>query len=246
MIEQQALRGRRSALSWPALFTIALALLLSAFASAPIAADLRGHSAECRENAEGRPSENRPAPWVRTTDSGIVHTIIGGQEFFVPLNYFQHPQIGCGVEEDAMLLRVLLPDLKPYSEETKRVFETTLGIGSYLNILVLRSSKVTSLRDLAKVYTEGGDVEPAGDRSYGLLLGKHIAGDDVFFSDVSGEIHQVIVCSPFRENRGAICSHHFRHLLHHVTLTYGRDYLESWEEIEGKVEGLLDRFATSP
>ena len=246
MIEQQALRGRRSALSWQALFTIALALLLSAFSSAPIAADLRGRSAECRENAEGRLYENLPAPWARTTSTEVVHTRIGGQDFYVPRNYFRHPQIGCGVEESGMLLRVLLPDLEPYSEETAAVFESQLGFGRNLNILVAGHPPRTPLDKLLDRYREGRAAGQAAAAPHGLLNGGQRHGDDLFFFETEERVDLLIRCAPFRPKRGAGCSHHFTHGKQDVKLGYGREHLPEWRAIQAAAERLIDSFAQLP
>ena len=203
-------------------------------------------STECEENVQGRLYQNLPAPYDPTMSTEIVHTRIGGRDFYVPRNYFRHPQIGCGVEEAAMLLRVLLPDLEPYSEETAPVFKAQRGHGRSLAILVSRGSDIKSPSELAKIHAKGSTIKKASEASFGLSRAKHRHGDDVFLNYVGSQVSALIRCNQFLPDRGASCKHHFRRYEHHVRIRYGREHLSEWNSIQASVEALLDSFVYKP
>ena len=159
---------------------------------------------DCVPNESGRLYKNLPAPWAKTTNSEIVHTRIGGRDFYVPRNYFRHPQIGCGAEEPAMLLRVLLPDLKPYSEEIAAEFEAQRGFGSKLNILLKSHPPTRPLEELVELYIEDGAVEKPAAATHGLMRGRHRHGDDVFTSRANTSTTRHIRRSRTRPDRGAL------------------------------------------
>jgi hypothetical protein len=94
--------------------------------------------AGCAPSPAGEAFRHLPAPYAPSAGTEIVHTRIGGNDFFVPRNYFRHPQIGCGADEPGMLLRVLLPEMEGYTEDNAREIEglDEPGWGRRMNILV--------------------------------------------------------------------------------------------------------------
>ena len=221
-------------------FAVAIAGLLHIGSSAV-------QAKECEENELGRVYENLPAPSAPTTEKDIVHTRIGGRDFYVPKNYFRHPQVGCGVEESGMLLRVLLPDLKPFSEETRRVFETQPGAGDKMNILLTSEPPIIAFDKMVADFLEESSIKPPTDESYGLWSGQRkLPRYDSFFSRKGERVVRFIRCPPIRPNRGSVCSHRFRYLGHDVAISYDRKHLPKWRSIQASVEQLIGSLSRPP
>ena len=201
---------------------------------------------DCEENELGRVYESLPAPYGPTTEEEIVHTRIGGRNFYVPKNYFRHPQVGCGAEESGMLLRVLLPDLKPYSEETKAEFEAQRGFGLLMNILLSRPSGLIDLDEVAELWVKDTPVEPPSEATHGLSHAVHQHGDDIFFARIERRVVFIIRCSPILPGRGSGCLHLFQFREHRLKLTYGRQHLPAWRSIQPSAKSLIESFDRSP
>jgi len=211
-------------------------------------------AAACVPDQRGLAFRNLPAPG-RTTDRAIVHTRIAGRDFFIPKNYFRHPQIGCGVEQDAMLLRVLLPDLLPYSSETAAEFDTAPGWGRRMNILATRQTKLVALGKVIDIYTRGDPGERSFDSSLGLHFvpsPRHGRVDRVYLASEGAKIAVVIGCDAtipdpsYTRPRSPACAHHFEHDGLRIEATYSRTFVSQWREIETAIKALLDRFERAP
>lgn len=201
---------------------------------------------ECEPSKPGQIREAAPA-LIRTTDDRIVHTRIGGGDFFVPRNYFRHPQIGCGIEEPGMLLRVLLPDLRPYSEETAAEFAAQRGHGMLMNILLTFEPHVRPLGELVDTALNGGPIDPPSSSTFGLFSGRERYDDDLFFSrQDDGHVTRLIRCRPTAPDRSAGCRHRFRLDPYDVQITYGRQHLPNWRRAQQAVEQLLTSFTELP
>jgi hypothetical protein len=196
---------------------------------------------ECNPNKLGQAYQNLPSPWRSTASADLIHTRIGGRDFYVPKNYFRHPQIGCGADEPGMLLRVLLPDLRPYSKETAAEFAAQRGFGNLLNILVTSTPPVRPLNELLEVVVGAGALHSPTRDTHGLSFARDRFGDDVFFSRTGGKVSPLISCRPIRPDRGASCGHHFRFQELDIQLSYGREHLPNWLSIQTSAQNLLDR-----
>jgi hypothetical protein len=128
--------------------------------------------AGCTPSPAGEAFRHLPAPYAPSTGTEIVHTRIGGHDFFVPRNYFRHPQIGCGVEEKAMLLRVLLPEMEGYTERNAHEIEglDKPGWGRWMNILVEGFGQFSGFAPRTfQIFTSGVDPTAAYPTRHGLL-----------------------------------------------------------------------------
>lgn len=210
-------------------------------------------SSDCEPSAAGRAFRHLPAPYAPGPDTGIVHTRVGGHDFYVPKNYFRHPSIGCGVEESGMLLRVLLPDMEGYSETNAREIEglDKPGWGRKINILV---QALDRLRDFARLLADGADPTVSYPTQYGLLHARSNRIDgggpstetDVFFQHEDGTVKRFILCDAVTAVPYPGCAHQFLYRGLRTQATYSRDYIAQWREVEAKVRSLLDRFGTPP
>jgi hypothetical protein len=210
-------------------------------------------NAACERSAAGQAFRNLPAPYAPSPGTDIVHTRIGGHDFYVPRNYFRHPQIGCGVEEPGMLLRVLLPDMEGYTKANAREIEDfdKPGRGRRMNILVQTLGSLRGFTPLIFRAHTGG-VEPTGayPKQYGLLHApsNRIEGGgpgtatDVFFEQRDSEVVRFLVCSAETAVPYPGCVHRFLYTGLQVQATYGREHLAAWAEIETKIRSLLERF----
>lgn len=211
----------------------------------------------CETSAAGEAYRNLPAPYAPGPDTAIVHVRVGGQDFFVPKNYFRHPAVGCGAEQRAMLLRVLLPDMEGYTEANAREIEglDNPGWGRRMNIL-LQALEVT--RDYRRIvfHSFSGGVDPTGSypMEHGLLRaesnrirsGPASTAIDVFFPKDVVTARHFVVCSAVEAVPSPGCAHHLIYRGYLTKATYSRNYLAQWREIEAKVRALLGRFAAPP
>ena len=126
----------------------------------------------CEPSAAGRAFRNLPAPYAPRANPEIVHTRIGCHDLYVPRNYFRHPQIGCGVEEPGMLLRVLLPDMEGYTAANAREIEglDERGRGRRMNILVQTLGRLHGFTRPI-FHARSGGVDPTAEHPtrHGLL-----------------------------------------------------------------------------
>jgi hypothetical protein len=213
--------------------------------------------AGCAPSPAGEAFRHLPAPYAPSAGTEIVHTRIGGHDFFVPRNFFRHPQIGCGVEEKAMLLRVLLPEMEGYTEENAREIEGVdkPGWGRKMNILVQPFGRLSGYnRRMFHASTGGVDPTAAYPKQHGLLYtpsnrirnGGPRSAVDVFFDRENGNLIRFIVCSGVTAVPSPGCQHRFVYENLRVDATYDRKRLASWADIESKVRALLDRFRKAP
>lgn len=200
----------------------------------------------CEPDKLGLAYQSDLAPYVPTTDTAIVHLKLGGHDFYVPKNYFRHPPIGCGAEERAMLLRVLLPDLKPYSDETAGEYAAQRGHGKKMNILISRKSERIPLDALLQTFLDEGSARPGSDETFGLSLGRYRGKDDLYFLRSETETEVVILCWKVGPGQSASCDHHFDSSGQNVEVTYSRQYLQNWKHIQQAVGELIARFGAQP
>lgn len=206
----------------------------------------------CEPSVAGQAFRNLPAPYAPSADTDIVHIRISGNEFRVPRNYFRHPPIGCGVDEPGMLLRVLLPKMKGYTEENGREIEGLKepGWGRKMNIMVQTFERLSGYTPATfQVFTSGVDPTAAYPRKHGLLYtpNRRRAGGprsaiDVFFDRDNGDVTRFIVCKGVTAVPYPSCQHRFVYESLRVKATYDRSRLASWAEIESKIRDLLDQF----
>ena len=69
------------------------------------------------------------------TDGEILHIRLAGIDYWIPANYFDSP-LDPGIDQDAALLQVLLPDLEPRTRENWDEFMRVPGFGRRATILV--------------------------------------------------------------------------------------------------------------
>jgi hypothetical protein len=214
-------------------------------------------SDDCQASAAGEAYRNLPAPYAPGPSTAIVHVRVGGQNFYVPQNYFRHPAIGCGAEEQGFLLRVLLPDMEGYTAANADEIEGVdkPGWGRRMNILV---QALEGARDYMRFvfHPFSGGVDPNGTypTQYGLLharsnrvrSGPPHTEIDVFFPEGVETARHFIVCAAVEAVPSPGCAHHFFYLGLQTKVTYGRDHLPQWREIETKVRSLLDQFGSQP
>ena len=220
---------------------IAFCGLAIGYGSLPARSDAM-RSGNCEPNAQAHKYEKSPAPYAPTTSSEIVHISIDGRDFYVPRNYFRHPPIGCGASETGMLLRVLLPELMPYSEATKDKFSAQRGWDMQMNILLTSDPPIRPFAELIDIYLTAREVEVPTEKTYHLYHGLHAAGDDIYYSKEAGQIVRLIQCGPWKPHQTPSCRHRFRYEAYDVQLTYGRQHLPDWRSIQNSTKKLLSGF----
>jgi len=221
------------------------AAAIATFAAGSVGTSSFANEARAARNCEpdrlGLAARRLPSPYLSAAQE-LVHVRIGGQDFHIPRNYFRHPPIGCGVEERAMLLRVLLPDLRPYGEDTAKEFASQRGHGNLMNILFSRpQDRIPLPKLLAALLKPGTEAHPKID-TYGLHKGEYEPEDDLYFRKSDNEISAIFLCRTERPNRSASCQHHFMFDRHNVQVTYGRTHLPRWQSIQHSVERMIRTF----
>lgn len=206
-------------------------------------------SDDCQASTAGEAYRNLPAPYAPGPGTAIVHVRVGGQDFYVPQNYFRHPAIGCGAEEQGFLLRVLLPDMEGYTTANADEIEGVdkPGWRRRMNILVQAFNR---LRDFTRLLADGAAPTANYPTQYGLLYARSNRIDgggprtetDVFFQYDDGTVKRFILCDAETAVPFPGCAHQFLYRGLRVQATYGRTYLSQWRDVEDKVRSLLDRF----
>jgi hypothetical protein len=143
-----------------------------------------------------------------------------------------------------MLLRVLLPDLKPFSAETAQEFASQRGIGNLMNILFSRPQDRIPLTRLLAIRLKPSTEARSGADTYGLHIGKDAdwVEDDLFFWRSADDVVALIFCNKERPDRGRVCRHYFMFDRHNVRVTYGRTHLPRWQSIQHSVERMIRTF----
>ena len=141
-----------------------------------------------------------------------------------------------------MLLRVLLPNLKPYSEETAKEYAAQRGHDRQMNILVSRESERVPLNKLLETFLDKGTDRPASDETFDLSFGRYRGKDDLYFARSEKSVDAVILCWNVPPDQSASCNHYFNFGSYNVQLTYGRQHLHEWKAIQQAVTTLLKSF----
>ena len=193
------------------------------------------------------------------TDEEVRHVRLAGVDLWIPHNYKMGPYDTKELEQDAVLLQVLLPELEPRTEENKSQFTEGLGWGNRARILLKDVSDTTDMQEryqitLTKIYPK---QIPQPD-IYGLQSqivtrfdptkmderARSRFEEKMYFSLKDNRVERYITCRHLAENPG--CAHHFMMNEVFVTLSYRMTYLENWEALENKVKNLITEFKTKP
>jgi hypothetical protein len=180
--------------------------------------------------------------FIETTDTTPVTVRIAGHTFVIPLNYFRHPPRRDGGEDDGFLLRVLLPDLEPYTAENAEAFREP-GFGRKMNILLHDERIVRPLNEILRSPHFGTtELSQPSLATHGLAHGINEKGEDIYASYNSGELVAVLRCQRLQPQRSPPCEHYFGWKSFDVRVHYHLDYYPNWKLIQNKVENLLSSF----
>jgi hypothetical protein len=141
-----------------------------------------------------------------------------------------------------MLLRVLLPDLKPFGAETAQEFASQRGHGNLMNILFSRPEDRIPLHELLAKWLKPGTETQSSNYTFGLYKGEHWPEDDLFFRRWVNGVVALLLCRKEQSDRSASCSHRFMFDRHNVRVTYGRTHLPRWQSIQHSVERMIRTF----
>lgn len=207
-----------------------------------------GRPERCSPEAIERAREagRMPLPYLPTRAEEPLYLRVKGVRFAIPANYFRYPAIGCDVEEDGFLLRVLLPDLAPYDGTNKARLDGVPGEGwDGMNVLLTREfipdmERLLSIAILAKVE---GEVEADLEPWNGLSRTRDLWGNDVYFArDEEGDVSLILECGTQETARYPHCEQYSLYEGMVLKLGYSRRHLENWRSIQTKVERMLDGF----
>ena len=186
------------------------------------------------------------------TDATPIHIRLSGQDYLVPVNYLDSP-LDPGLDQDALLLVALLPDLEARTQENWDEFLRVPGWGRRVYMLVMPRPFPVDILDryLETDRSNFGPFEDIGDH-HGLQHLRSISGGgflgrrDIFVNMVEETLNGIITCTFEEDYPSPGCSHEFTHDNLLFKISYDRSNLTQWRSIEESIRSLFDEFARAP
>lgn len=187
------------------------------------------------------------SPFGTTNSLEPVHIEIAGRHFAIPRAYIWDRTSWKGGEMDGVNMHALLPDFKPYSQETKAEFER-LGHGNTVGFLLKYSShqlprKQVFDRLYPKDAVSKGKEGPFGFSVFQIPTKGKAVGDDLHFRYLEDGTFFYLACSRIGTVVSPGCTG-FMSLGDgfFVDYHYSRDYLKDWQQIEQGLRKLIHGF----
>lgn len=183
---------------------------------------------------------------TETADATPVRLEFRGHRFVIPRNYFRYPPELDPEAKGGFLLRVLLPDMAPYTAATASAFYAP-GLSRKMNVLIHNEPQIRPLDELLAITLEGRPLESPSQGTYGLahaLIPDN--RDDLYVGVTPDGVEPYIRCRPIRPPLGSSCSHYFEWNGLDIQLGYDRKHLSLWLEIQHRTIALLVAFEEDP
>lgn len=189
--------------------------------------------------ADGKSRPAVPLPYVPSDDATPVDIEFAGTRMRIPRNYFRYPpENGGGKQEGGVLLRVLLPDLKPYTRETAWELDGRLGWGDRLQIMISDKNKGNSLEYAYNFSLKScnGDVSEKNG-----VVGCYHDKTHYFEATLDGDrVVRQGVCSFGLAS--PMCFHFFNFGVFRIRITYSYSHKSNHIEIEQRAVQLISTF----
>ena len=183
-------------------------------------------------------------------DPELVIVDMADHQFAIPQGYFMSGRMKREkVKVSDATLWALLPDMKPYAQNTKQEFEK-LGYGKVVLIGVGAREDRPRLPEVYQRikgrYSEL--VSNENMKRIGLELYREPGGhwDELMVHLDGGNVTYIMQCMLLGNRPSPSCKVHMDYSDEiYVRYTFGRDHLEQWQEIDAKVRKTLRHFEQS-
>lgn len=175
---------------------------------------------------------------------------IAGHRFLVPRNYLIHRYSGDNVRTTTVVLYVLLPDMKPYTQETKAEFEK-LGHNNKLSILVQESGPgYATVAESFERFKDDFPNETARDQAIPDLqvFASRYTGSEreMYVKLENGRATYQAICSIVGTNPSDSCRTYLDYSKNiHAGYSFGRPHLKRWKAVEEGIRNLVRSFETA-
>lgn len=198
-------------------------------------------------------NKNKEKSYVVNTD--IRHVRFYGVDFWIPNHYklgsYDTPEI----DQYAVLLQVLLPDLQPRTPDNVYAFRKVHGHGDRMQLLINDISKSTDFHyRYMKAVEMAGVTEPIEvlygfDDAFQATDPDHVIMGAKFYikKNDNDEIKTYLTCRIDSRVKDPGCSHYFMYQQNiRIHMHYSEKYLPDWQKIENQTIALLDRLRIQP
>lgn len=190
------------------------------------------------------------SPYGTTASLEPVPIEIAGRHFAIPKAYIWYRPAWKGGKMDGVNMHALLPDFKPYSQETKAEFER-LGHGNKIGFLLEYSPHQLSRAQFFERRYPADSIKRAKNGPFGFhmfqLPPKGFVGEEIYYRYLEDGSFFFLECSTNKKHKSPGCSGStslgdgfF------VDYSYSRDYLKDWQQIEQGLRDLIYRFEVTP
>lgn len=196
-----------------------------------------------------------------TTDTTPIHVVIGEQEFWIPANYFQFGYDKRDKKEQVFAIRAYWPDMGGATKQTIERRKKSLGHQNGISMVVHWFPTNTNppagkLRFYNVLLKDDYNKFEEPQKLHGLIFRKNISekeGEHIrdLFIDNLEQPETLITCIRMKklkewERYYPYCNHNFNYKGLSFRMSYSRDYLPQWKEIQTKVKALIDQFEHKP
>ena len=174
---------------------------------------------------------------TETADTTPVRLEFRGHRFVIPRNYFRYPPELDPEAKGGFLLRVLLPDMAPYTAENAKEFDAP-GFGRKLSILVHNEPEIRPLAELLRFRLKGIGLDEPLRTTYGLGHAMTSLGTRIYhhYAAIDGSsVKTLILCHPAKSDVEADCDHLFKWDQLDIQLNYAIRYLADWQKLQNQI-----------
>lgn len=191
-------------------------------------------------------------PYLIIGDQKIRHVRVEGVELYIPDTYKLGEYDSQNVDQHAVALQILLPNLEPRMDENMKFFTEGLGWGRRGTILLADHTQKVGLKHTYDLYQKWHPSYEDQGILFGLkhLRPKHRSDglgslhSEMYVEEHDETLQSFIACQPYVKNPG--CSHIFMDGPIYVEFSYGITFLHEWRELSSKVKRLLEHFKQKP
>lgn len=96
------------------------------------------------------------------------------------------------------------------------------------------------MAELLEINRESLPLAPPSPATHGLAhVRSPVNGDDIHVGTGAGGVEPYIRCRPVRPDMGSSCDHHFEWGPLDIQLSYAREHLPRWQEVQDRATALL-------
>ena len=181
--------------------------------------------------------------WSHTAEKEKVLVQVGDRKFSVPINYLYNKGARKGGKVDSITLAFILPDMLPYSEETKEEFSKK-GWNNKIYIDVMsRDGNPSVYESFNSFIGLGGYSVLEKTEVHDLIFYKNLkykSRPDLFIPSREDNQKIYFYCKKYQEGKSPNCKGMIDYSKDvYVNYSFSRDYIGEWKMIDERARKIL-------